>query len=324
MGSPVSAAPGPQGSAAPDLSVDIAGIRCAHPVWAASGCCGYGRELAALYPLRELGAICVKGTALEPWRGNPGPRVAETAAGMLNAIGLQNPGVDHLLRVELPWLASQGATVVVNIVGRTVEEYAAVARRLGEAAPGTVAAVEVNISCPNVREGGLQFGADCGRAAEVTAAVRAATRLPVIVKLSPNVADVTTFARAVEAAGADAVSLINTLVGLRIDVDQRRPMLAHGTGGLSGPAVKPVALRLVWEVAGAVRIPVIGIGGIQSGRDAAEFLLAGARAVQVGTAIFRDPWAPLRVRDQLRQWLIAQGARTVAEVVGAARPSAAT
>ena len=311
-------------AALPDLAVDVAGIRCAHPVWTASGCCGYGHELAALYPLRELGAICVKGTALTAWTGNPGPRVAETPAGMLNAIGLQNPGVEHLLREDLPWLAAQGANVVVNVVGRTVEEYAAVARRLGAAPPTAVAGVELNISCPNVKEGGLQFGGDLGAAAEVTAAVRAATRLPLIVKLSPNVADVAAFALAVERAGADAVSLINTLLGLRIDLARHRPVLAHGTGGLSGPAVKPVALRMVWEVAGAVRIPVVGVGGIASGRDAAEFLLAGASAVQVGTAIFGDPWAPLRVRDELRDWLAGQGVRSVREIVGAARPGART
>ena len=295
-----------------DLGVHCAGLACANPVWAASGCCNYGRELAALYPLAELGAICVKGTSLLPWRGNPGPRIAETAAGLLNAIGLQNPGVDHLLAVDVPWLVEQGATVVVNIVGRTVQEYVAVAARLAEAPAGAIGAVELNISCPNVREGGLQFGADLRAAAEVTAAVRAATALPLLVKLSPNVTDVVAFAAAVERAGADGVSLINTLLGMRLDASRRRPVLANLTGGLSGPAVKPVALRMVWEVAQAVAIPVVGIGGIASGLDAAEFMLAGASAVQVGTAIFADPRAPLRVRDELAAWLCAQG-------VGAAR-----
>jgi dihydroorotate dehydrogenase (NAD+) catalytic subunit len=304
----------------PDLRVCVAGIACANPVWAASGCCGYGRELAALFPLAQLGAICVKGTSLEPWPGNPGPRVVETAAGMLNAIGLQNPGVDHLLRVDLPWLAEQGVPVVVNVVGRTVDEYAAVVRRLAEAPPGAVAGVEVNISCPNVRQGGLQFGADPVAAAEVTAAVRAATRLPLLVKLSPNVSDVCAFAAAVERAGADAISLINTLLGMRLDPVRRRPVLANTTGGLSGPAVKPVALRMVWEVAGAVAVPVVGIGGIASGADALEFLLAGACAVQVGTSIFADPWAPVRVRDELAAWMEREGVRTVGELVGAARP----
>ena len=302
-----------------DLSVDVAGIRCAHPVWTASGCCNYGRELGALYPLRELGAICVKGTSVEAWRGNPGPRVAETAAGMLNAIGLQNPGVDHLLETDLPWLARQGVPVVVNIVGKTIQEYVTVAGRLSEAPAGAVAGVELNISCPNVKEGGLQFGGDVRAAAEVTRAVRATTRLPLLVKLSPNVTDVVAFAAALEAAGADGLSLINTLVGMRIDAARRRPVLANRTGGLSGPAIKPIALRMVWDVAAAVSIPVVGIGGICSGLDAAEFLLAGASAVQVGTAIFTDPRAPLRVRDELAAWLGAQGVRTVREIVGAAR-----
>ena len=303
----------------PDLAVEVAGIVCPNPVWTASGCCGYGRELAALYPLRELGALCVKGTSLEPWVGQPGPRVAETPAGLLNAIGLENPGVDHFLAEDLPWLAAQGARVVVNVVGRTVEEYAQVAARLGEAPPGSIAAVELNISCPNVKEGGLQFGADLAAAREVTEAVRAATRLPLLVKLSPNVTDVVAFAETVARAGADGLTLVNTLVGMRIDPDRRRPVLGHVTGGLSGPAIRPIALRMVWEVVGAVPIPVVGVGGIASGRDAAEFLLAGARAIQVGTAIFRDPWAPLRIRDELAAWLRAQGVRSVREVIGAAR-----
>jgi len=303
-----------------DPAVVVAGIRCAHPVWTASGCGNYGRELAALYPLRELGALCVKGTSAGPWTGNPGPRVAETAAGMLNAIGLQNPGVEHLLAVDLPWLAAQGATVVVNVVGRTVAEYVAVVERLGAAPAGAVAGIELNISCPNVKEGGLQFGADVRAAAEVTAAVRATTRLPLLVKLSPNVTDVPAFAAAVEGAGADAVSLINTLLGMKIDAGRRRPVLGNATGGLSGPAVKPVALRMVWEVSRAVSIPVVGIGGIATGLDAAEFLLAGAQAVQVGTAIFADPWAPLKVRDGLLEWMRGQGVRGVADLVGAARP----
>ena len=304
----------------PALDVDVAGIRCANPVWTASGCCAYGRELGALYALRELGAIVVKGTSLEPWTGNPGPRIAETAAGMLNAIGLQNPGVAHLLDVDLPYLAGEGATVVVNVVGRTVEEYAAVARRLSAAPAGAIAGVELNISCPNVKEGGLQFGNDLAAAREVTAAVRAATALPLVVKLSPNVTDIAAFAAAVAEAGADAVSLINTLVGLRLDIRRRRPVLANGTGGLSGPAIKPIALRMVWEVAAAVDIPVVGIGGIQTGTDAAEFLLAGASAVQVGTAIFADPWAPLRIRDELAAWLAGEGVAAARDIVGAARP----
>lgn len=302
------------------LAVDIAGIACPNPVWTASGCANYGRELAAFLPLGELGALVVKGTAPEPWTGNPAPRIVETAAGMLNAIGLQNPGVDHLLNTDLPWLVTQGARVIVNVVGRSVEEYARVANRLRDAPAGAVAGLELNISCPNVKEGGIQFGNDIGAAREVTAAVRAASPLPLLVKLSPNVADIAAFARAVVAAGADAVSLINTLVGLRLDPRRRRPVLANTTGGLSGPAIKPIALRMVWEVAGAVSVPVVGIGGIETGLDAAEFLLAGAQAVQVGTAIFRDPRAPVRIRDELAAWLAAEGVADVRAIVGAARP----
>ena len=303
-----------------DPAVNVAGIHCAHPVWTASGCCNYGRELGALYRLSELGAICVKGTSAEPWRGNPGPRVAETAAGMLNAIGLQNPGVDHLLAEDLPWLGQQGATVVINIVGRTIGEYVRVAERLHEAGPGAVAGIELNISCPNVKEGGLQFGADLRAAAEVTSAVRDSTSLPLLVKLSPNVDNIAAYALAVQQAGADAVSVINTVLGLHIDLRHRRPTLGNGTGGLSGPAIKPIALRMVWEVARAVTIPVVGIGGIASGADAAEFLLAGATAIQVGTAIFTDPWAPLRIRDELLAWLRAEGIQRITDIVGAARP----
>ncbi len=301
-------------------AVTVAGIPCRHPVWTASGCCNYGRELSALYPLTELGALCVKGTSLRPWTGNPGPRIAETASGMLNAIGLQNPGVEHLLAVDLPWLAGAGATVVVNLVGRTLQEYQEVAARVSAAPAGTVAGLELNISCPNVQEGGLQFGGDPRAAAAVTAAVRAVTPLPLLVKLSPNGANAVEVAEAVAQAGADGLSVMNTLLGLRLDVGRRRPLLANVTGGLSGPAVKPVALRLVWEVSRAVDLPVVGVGGVCTGLDAAEFLLAGASAVQVGTAIFTDPWAPLRIRAELRSWMRAEGVRSVGEIVGAAHP----
>ncbi len=306
-------------TAATALAVRVAGIQCANPVWAASGCCNYGRELARLFPLAELGAICVKGTSLTPWPGNPGTRLAETPSGMLNAIGLQNPGVEHVLHEDLPWLHDQGATVIVNVVGRTVEEYAQVARRVSTAPAGWVAGVELNISCPNVKEGGLQFGADRMAAAEVIAAVRDATSLPLIVKLSPNVADLVPFASAAADAGADAVSLINTVLGMEIDLKTRRPTLGIERGGLSGPAIRPIALRWVWEVSQAVSIPVIGIGGIESGTDAAAFLLAGAQAVQVGTAIFRDPWAPVRIRDELAAWLHTQGLKDVRSAVGLGR-----
>ena len=236
---------------------------------------------------------------------------------MLNAIGLQNPGVDRFIREELPWLSRQGTAVIANIAGRTPEEYGEVARRLD----GTpVDGIEVNISCPNVKAGGVQFGTTCAGAAAVTRAVRAGTGKPVIVKLSPNVTDVAEIARAVEAEGADAVSLINTLLGMRIDLKTRRPVLRNNTGGLSGPALLPIAVRMVWQVAGAVRIPVIGMGGVSSGRDAAELMLAGASAVQVGAACFSDPFAPVRIIGGLEQYLTENGVARAAELTGAVRP----
>lgn len=300
-----------------DLSTEICGIRFKNPVWTASGCFGYGREFADAIPLNDLGAICVKGTSVEPWHGNPGTRVTETPGGMLNAIGLQNPGVDHFLTVDWPWLQEQGATVIVNIVGKTVDEYAEVARRLEGSG---VAGLELNISCPNVKEGGLAFGTSLQGAAEVTAAVRRATTLPLMVKLSPNVTNIVDFAKAVEDAGADAVTLINTLLGMSIDIRRRKPVLGNLFGGLSGPAVKPVALRMVWQVAGAVSIPVIGIGGIMTGEDAVEFLMAGAKAVQVGTACFVNPRAPLEIIEGIGNFMAEQGVAKVTDLIGAARP----
>ncbi|HYF95750.1 MAG TPA: dihydroorotate dehydrogenase [Symbiobacteriaceae bacterium] len=300
-----------------DLSTELCGIRFKNPVWTASGCFGYGREFAGAFALRDLGAVVVKGTSVEPWVGNKGTRVVETPGGMLNAIGLQNPGVDHFLNVDWPWLKEQGATVIVNIVGRTVDEYAEVARRLEGSG---VAALELNISCPNVKEGGIAFGTSLTGAAEVTAAVRRATSLPLIVKLSPNVTNIADFAKAVEDAGADAVSVINTLVGMAIDIRRRRPVLGNTFGGLSGPAVKPVALRMVWQVAGAVRIPVVGIGGIMTGEDAVEFLMAGARAVQVGTACFVNPRASVEMIGQIGKFMAETGVDKVADLIGAARP----
>lgn len=301
-----------------DLSTEICGIKFKNPVWTASGCFGYGREFAHVFPLSELGAICVKGTSPEPWLGNKGTRVVETPGGMLNAIGLQNPGVDYFLNTDWPWLQEQGATVVVNIVGRTVEEYVEVARRLEGSG---VAAVELNISCPNVKEGGLAFGTSLKGAAEVTSAVRRATSLPLMVKLSPNVTNVVDFAKCVEDAGADAVTVINTLLGMSIDIRRRKPVLGNIFGGLSGPGIKPVALRMVWQVAGAVKIPVIGIGGIMTGEDAVEFLMAGAKAVQVGTACFVNPRAPMEIIEGIKRFMAEQGVEKVTDLVGAARPA---
>ncbi len=301
-----------------DLSVRVAGISLKNPVLVASGCFGYGKEYASYFDLSRLGGIMVKGVSLEPWPGNPAPRVVETPGGMLNAIGLQNPGVDRFLSDYLPWLREFDTAVIVNVIGRTVDEYRAVAARL-EGVPG-VAGLELNISCPNIKEGGLSFGRSPEAAAEVVRAVRGETGLPLIVKLSPNTADIAAMARAVEAAGADALSAINTLVGLAIDADRCRPVLGNVFGGLSGPAVKPVALALVWQAARAVRIPVIGMGGISTGRDVAEFLMAGASAVAVGTATFVDPLAPLRVIGELRAFMEAKGLGSVRDLVGAAWP----
>lgn len=300
-----------------DLTTELFGIRFRNPVWTASGCFNYGREFAPIFPLAELGAVVVKGTSLEPWHGNAGARVTETPGGMLNAIGLQNPGLDYFLQVDLPWLKEQNATVIVNIVGRTVEEYAEVARRLDDSG---IAAVELNISCPNVKEGGLAFGTNLQMAEQVTAAVRKATKLPLIVKLSPNVTNVVDFARACESGGADGLSVINTLLGMSVDIRRKKPVLGNLFGGLSGPALKPVALRMVWQVAGAVQIPVVGIGGIMTGEDAVEFLMAGARAVQVGTACFVNPRAPIDVRDGIASFMQEAGYGSVSELVGAARP----
>lgn len=301
-----------------DLGVEIAGLRMKNPILVASGCFGYGREYASLLDPGCLGGIMVKGVSLEPWPGNPPPRLAEAPAGLLNSVGLQNPGVDRFLAEELPWLAELDTVVIVNVIGRTVDEYRAVAARL-DGAPG-VAALELNISCPNIKEGGLSFGRAPEAAARVVAAVRGETGLPLVVKLTPNTGDLPALARAVTEAGADALSAINTLVGLAIDPDRRRPVLSTVFGGLSGPAIKPVALACTWQAARATGLPVIGMGGIASGRDAAEFLLAGASAVAVGTAIFVDPLAPLRILAELEDFLEEKGVARVADLVGAAWP----
>lgn len=298
-----------------NLAVDIAGVKLKNPVLLASGTCGYGRELAEIYDLSRLGGICIKGTTLQPRQGNAPPRIAETAAGMLNSVGLQNPGVAAVIAQELPFLAAYDTAVIVNIAGHDREQYRAVAERLEQA--GGFSALELNISCPNVASGGMAFGTDPKVAADITALVRKATAKPLIVKLSPNVTNIAEIARAVEAAGADAVSLINTIQGLAIDLERRKPLLGGVTGGLSGPAVKPVALRMVWQVKKAVRIPVIGLGGIACATDALEFILAGAQAVQIGAAAFRDPLLPLAVIEQMAEWLDAHGVADINELVGA-------
>jgi dihydroorotate dehydrogenase (NAD+) catalytic subunit len=296
------------------LAVELAGIRLKNPVLAASGTCGYGVELAEVVDLARLGGVVTKGLFMEPRDGNPPPRIAETPSGLLNAIGLQGIGVRAFVRDVLPRLAAYDTRILVNVCGDTVQEYAEVASVL-DGAPG-IDGLEINISCPNVKKGGMAFGADPLVTHEVVAAVRRATRLPVIPKLSPNVTDIALLARAAEDAGADALSCVNTLFGLAIDVETRRPKLAYGTGGLSGPAIRPVAVRMTWQVARAVRIPVLGIGGITSAQDALEFLIAGAKAVQIGTASFVDPAVFERVVLGIEEYLSRHGLSDVSEVIG--------
>lgn len=299
------------------LEVNLAGVTLKNPVITASGCCGYGREYDKLYPIERLGGISVKGTTLQERQGNPPCRIAETPSGMLNSVGLQNPGVEAFLQNELPHLKSRDVAVIANVAGSTVEEYCAIAERLD----GTgIDLLEVNISCPNVKEGGAAFGTSCTSAAEVVAQMRRHTSKPMMVKLSPNVTDIVSIARAVEDAGADAVSLINTLLGMRIDLKTRRPVLHNNVGGLSGPAVFPVAVRMVWQVAGAVKIPVVGMGGISCWQDAIEMMLAGARAIQIGAALFADPYTPVKVVEGIDAWLGQNGISDVNEIVGAVRP----
>lgn len=281
-----------------DLSVDLGGLKLKNPVLTASGTFGYGREFAEMFDLNRLGGVMVKGVSLTPWEGNPLPRIVETPAGMLNAIGLQNPGVDHYLRHDLPFLRRYDTRIVVNVIGKTIDEYAAVVQKI-EAEDGADA-YEINISCPNIKEGGISFGSDPQMAADVVQAVRAVTRRPVIPKLSPNVTDIVAMAQACQEAGADALSLINTVLAMAIDVDRERPVLANVFGGLSGPAIRPVAVRMVWEVHRAVRLPIIGMGGISGPRDALEFILAGASAVAVGTANFTNPLTALEVLEGIQ------------------------
>jgi dihydroorotate dehydrogenase (NAD+) catalytic subunit len=296
------------------LAVELGGIRLKNPLLAASGTFGYGVEYEGLVELSRLGGIVSKGLYLAPRDGAPVPRITETPSGLLNAIGLQGIGIHAFVRDVLPRMRRHDTALVVNVCGDTVEEYAEVAR-VCDGAPG-IAGLEINISCPNVKQGGMAFGGDPRMTHAVVAAVRAATRLPVIPKLSPNVADITVFARAAEEAGADALSCINTLLGLAIDVESRRPRLGFGTGGLSGPAIRPVAVRMAWQAARSVRIPVIGIGGIASAEDALEFLIAGCRAVQIGTANFVDPNLYDRVLEGLSGYLQRHGLTEIGQVTG--------
>jgi len=300
-----------------ELSVDLAGVHLKNPVVVASGTFGFGKEYGAFYDLSELGGICCKGLTPARREGNPPPRIAETPMGILNSVGLQNPGVDAFIAQELPELKRHDLAIIANISGNTPEDYGVMCEKLSAAG---VDMIEVNISCPNVKAGGLAYGTRPELAAEVTGIAKAHSTVPVMVKLSPNVTDVTEIARAVEGAGADAVSLINTLRGMRIDVNTRRPILKQNTGGLSGPAVLPVAVRMVWEVSGAVQIPVLGMGGVATAEDAVQLMLAGASAVAVGTACFADPYAPLKVRDGLAALAARQGLERVSQLTGAVRP----
>jgi dihydroorotate dehydrogenase (NAD+) catalytic subunit len=309
-----------------NLSVDLAPghdpcLVLRNPVMVASGTFGYGSEYASLVDIQRLGAIVCKGTTLRPRRGNPSPRTIETPAGMLNSIGLQNIGVRAVIREKAPLWQKWSVPVLVNIAGDSVEEYAEIALLLDEA-PG-IAGVEVNISCPNVAAGGMMFGVSPDSAAEVTAAVRQSTNLPIMVKLTPNAPDVPAVARAVVSAGANSISLVNTFLGMHIDVNQRKPLLFNGRGGLSGPAIRPMALRLVYEVAQAVDVPVIGLGGITDAMSAIQFLMAGATAIQVGTATFANPHTAIEIIDGLAEWLDKQGVDDVRDIIGAALPGKA-
>lgn len=297
----------------PLTTVTIAGLKLKNPVMVASGTFGYGEEYAPYIDLNRLGAIVTKGLSLKPKLGNPTPRIIETPSGMLNAIGLQNVGIEAFIKDKLPFLKKFDIPVIANFFGNTLEEYGEAAKRLSDCEG--VHALEVNISCPNVKEGGIVFGTDPKAAASVISLVRKSTNLPVIAKLSPNVTDITVMARAVEEAGADAISLINTLTGMAIDVKTRRPKLANITGGLSGPAIRPVAVRMVWQAANAVKIPIIGIGGIMTAEDALEFIIAGATAVQVGTANFVTPTATIDIINGLERYLIDNNLADIKELI---------
>lgn len=296
-----------------DMKVTVAGVEMKNPIITASGAFGYGMEYNDFYDISLLGGISCKGTTLLERQGNPGPRIAETPAGMLNSVGLQNPGSEAFIETYLPWLRQRDITVIANIAGHSLDEYREVARRVSDA---KVDMVELNISCPNVKEGGMSFGTSCESVETVVSEVRKVCDRPLIVKLTPNVTDIGSIAQAAEAAGADAVSLINTLTGMRIDIRTRRPILKNNIGGLSGPAVFPVAVRMVREVYKKVNIPIIGMGGVSTWEDAAEMMMAGAAAIQVGAALFRDPYAPIKIIEGLKAFAEEQGLKSISELTG--------
>ena len=304
------------GKMTPDLSVKIAGVELKNPVMTCSGTFGSGEEYSEFVDLNRLGAVVTKGIASEPWNGNPTPRVCEVTGGMLNAIGLQGPGIDVFVKRDIPFLRQYDTKIIVNICGHTIEDYIDVTERLADQ---PVDMLEINISCPNVHEGGKAFGQDPAMVQKVTEAVKRVAKQPVIMKLTPNVTDITEIARAAEAGGADALSLINTLTGMKIDIHRRSFVLANKTGGMSGPAIKPVAVRMVYQTARAVKVPVIGMGGIACADDAIEFLLAGASAVAVGTANFIDPYVTAEIVDGIRDYMLRYGVERVTDLVGAVR-----
>lgn len=300
-----------------DLKVSIAGVEFNNPLIAASGTFGFGREYSEFYPLSTLGGISCKGITLQARPGNPSPRIAETPSGILNAVGLQNPGVDHFVKEDLPWLRKQGTVIIANIAGNSYDDYCKMAEKLSDTA---VDMIELNISCPNVKSGGVQFGTSCESVGAITKAVRKYCKKPLIIKLSPNVTDIVSIAQAAEAEGADAISMINTLTGMRIDINTGRPIIRNNTGGLSGPAVFPVAVRMVYQVAQAVSIPIIGMGGISTWQDAAEMLIAGATALQIGTILFKDPYAPVKINKGLNEFLDSKGMKSVTELTKTIKP----
>ena len=296
-----------------NMKTNIGGIKMKNPVMVSSGTFGYGREYSEYIDLNKLGAVVTKGTSLVPWKGNKPPRVAEVSGGMLNAIGLQNPGVDYFIKNDLPWLKKFDTKVIVNVVGKTQEEYIEAAKILADT---EIDGIELNLSCPNVKAGCLAFGTTYEGVKEITRKVKDVCKKPLIVKLTPNVANIGEPAKGAEDGGADAISLINTLLGMAVDIHKRKPILANNTGGLSGPAIKPVAVRMVWQVSQVVNIPIVGLGGIFNDEDAIEFLLAGASAVSVGTALFSNPLAPLEIIEGIKKYLEKYNFETVGDIVG--------
>ena len=296
-----------------NMSVNIAGVELKNPVMTASGTFGSGMEYGEYVDLNKLGAVVTKGVATVPWPGNPTPRIAETYGGMINAVGLQNPGLDTFIKRDIPFLKQYDTKIIVNVCGKSKEDYVEAVERLAEQ---PVDMLEINISCPNVKEGGIAFGQNPNSAMEITQAVKKVAKQPVIMKLSPNVTDITEMARAVEAGGADAVSLINTLTGMKIDINRRTFAVANKTGGLSGPAIKPVAVRMVYQVANAIKLPIIGMSGIANADDALEFIMAGATAVSIGTANFNDPYTTVKVIDGIKDYMLKYGIEDIAELTG--------